>query len=226
MNTILSDALSISRMSFDSWEDADVFCVTNVFRFSEQMGNASLSEAVISVLQSEEVHRNEFLSQFDFDTSSELSLLKSIIDSYIETSIWIHDPIRMMHTSHTYTIDSAIQAHQTIFMIIAYTAIKLHQNMAVNISSMNPSFIAETVASKQRDYGPNNVAKFGLWGLIVRIHDKISRVENLLSKRDGLNDVKDETIFDTMLDIVGYSIITLMWINNWFFLPMKKDMYL
>lgn len=225
INTILTDTLSAYRINFNSWEEADNFCVTNIFTFVDQMGNADLSEAVISVLQSEGVRHNEFLSQFNFDTSSELSLLKSIIDSYVETGIWMHDPASMRHSSYTYTVDSAIRAHQSIFMIIAYSAIKLHQKMSTSESSpLIPDSIAEVVASKQRDYGPNNVAKFGLWGLIVRVHDKIARIDNLLSKRGGVNGVKDETVFDTMLDIIGYSVVTLMWINNWFFLPMEKDL--
>jgi hypothetical protein len=84
--------------------------------------------------------------------------------------------------------------------------------------------IAETVAKKQRDYGPNNVSKFGVSGLVVRIHDKIARLDNLLSSsRKGQNSVKNETVFDTLLDIVGYSTVALLWVNGWFLTPMSID---
>jgi hypothetical protein len=84
--------------------------------------------------------------------------------------------------------------------------------------------IAETVARKQRDYGPNNVSKFGVSGLVVRIHDKIARLDNLLSSsRNGQNSVKNETVFDTLLDIVGYSTVSLLWVNGWFLTPMSID---
>jgi len=32
-----------------------------------------------------------------------------------------------------------------------------------------------------------------------------------------------EPIKDTWLDIVGYSVIAIMWINDWFLLELKKD---
>ena len=38
----------------------------------------------------------------------------------------------------------------------------------------------ETLCSKQRDYGPNNIARFGQSGLLLRLHDKVARLENLL----------------------------------------------
>jgi hypothetical protein len=85
--------------------------------------------------------------------------------------------------------------------------------------------IASTVIRKQNDYGPENIAKFGMWGLIVRLHDKIARFENLMSKkRQGVNAVSDETVYDTLLDIVGYSTVALLWTNGDFLLPLQKDL--
>ena len=90
---------------------------------------------------------------------------------------------------------------------------------------LNPTNITNTVIRKQHDYGPQNIAKFGMWGLIVRLHDKIARLDNLLStKRNGFNSVADETVYDTLVDIVGYSTVAMLWINNWFLLPLKKDL--
>jgi hypothetical protein len=76
----------------------------------------------------------------------------------------------------------------------------------------------DILVSKQRDYGPNNISKFGLRGLIIRTYDKVARLSNLLKKSDNdfntamkINSVSGETIVDTLIDIIGYSIIALMW---------------
>lgn len=75
-----------------------------------------------------------------------------------------------------------------------------------------------TLIRKQKDYGPENIARFGNIGLLIRMHDKIARLENIYSKCEsdfnkaiGVNAVSDETIIDTLIDIMGYSAIALMW---------------
>tara|TARA_R110000868_G_scaffold187839_3_gene430565 strand:+ start:385 stop:738 length:354 start_codon:yes stop_codon:yes gene_type:complete len=75
------------------------------------------------------------------------------------------------------------------------------------------------LCSKQLDYGPNNIARFGHVGLLLRLHDKVARLENLiLSGRDAQN----ESLHDTYLDIVGYSTIGLMLLDGSFFFPMAS----
>jgi hypothetical protein len=54
------------------------------------------------------------------------------------------------------------------------------------------------------------------------LHDKVARLENLLSKPKGVtNAVSDESVYDTLLDIGGYAAIALMWIRGEFLLPME-----
>lgn len=78
--------------------------------------------------------------------------------------------------------------------------------------------MVETLICKQKDYGPENIARFGDIGLLIRMHDKIARLENLLEKSNNdfntavlVNSVSDETIIDTLIDIIGYSSIAIMW---------------
>lgn len=78
--------------------------------------------------------------------------------------------------------------------------------------------LVETLIRKQKDYGPENIARFGNIGLLIRMHDKIARLENLLKKSNNdfntavlINTVSDETIIDTLIDIIGYSAIAIMW---------------
>jgi len=78
--------------------------------------------------------------------------------------------------------------------------------------------VISTLIRKQKDYGPENISRFGDIGLLIRMHDKIARLENILSKTGNdfnravsVNAVKDETIIDTLIDIIGYSAIAMMW---------------
>lgn len=74
-----------------------------------------------------------------------------------------------------------------------------------------------TLVGKQRDYGPNNIARFGNSGLLLRLHDKVARLENLVANN---REATNESIQDTYLDIVGYSVIGLMVMDGSFFSPM------
>ena len=60
---------------------------------------------------------------------------------------------------------------------------------------------------KHRDYGPGNIAAFGEIGVVVRLSDKMERLKNLL--KNGL-DPNNESLRDTVLDILGYAAILLM----------------
>jgi len=63
------------------------------------------------------------------------------------------------------------------------------------------------LASKQHDYGHGNITAFGLQGVLVRLSDKIERLINLKSK---IGKAKNESLTDTLRDIVGYCVIALM----------------
>lgn len=78
--------------------------------------------------------------------------------------------------------------------------------------------IHRTLVRKQRDYGPENIRRFGRQGLMVRLHDKVARLENL--DGDG-RQPENESIRDTFMDIVGYCAIGMMWERNEFLLPLK-----
>lgn len=77
-----------------------------------------------------------------------------------------------------------------------------------------------TLIRKQRDYGPENIRRFGRQGLMVRMHDKVARLENLLSN-DGGGKPQNESIKDNLLDVVGYAAIGIMWESMTFLLPLE-----
>lgn len=79
-----------------------------------------------------------------------------------------------------------------------------------------------TLVRKQRDYGPENIRRFGRQGLMVRMHDKVARLENLLQTIDGGGKPQNESIQDNLLDVVGYAAIGIMWESMQFLLPLKS----
>jgi hypothetical protein len=228
MISLLDQSLTVDYKTFETWEDADKFCVSKIFRFSEQCGNSSISECIELVLNSSIISNNNIFTYMTFRTDNEIDFLKSIIDQYLESGL---DMLETSSFENPIERETVLAAHQALLLLMAHSAIKLFENLQnhdsyksfINVF-LSETMIAETVARKQRDYGPNNVSKFGVSGLVVRIHDKIARLDNLLSSsRNGQNSVKNETVFDTLLDIVGYSTVSLLWVNGWFLTPMSID---
>jgi hypothetical protein len=76
------------------------------------------------------------------------------------------------------------------------------------------------VTKKQHDYGPENIARFGRTGLLVRMHDKIARLENLLASGRA---PENESINDNLFDVIGYSCVAMMWEEGTFLLPLVSD---
>jgi hypothetical protein len=70
--------------------------------------------------------------------------------------------------------------------------------------------IREIDTRKDHDYGSsfsNIYKKFGLLSTIIRLNDKLSRLETLATKQAL---VKDESIRDTLLDMANYCIKTIV----------------
>jgi hypothetical protein len=82
---------------------------------------------------------------------------------------------------------------------------------------INEDTLVKTLIRKQRDYGPENIRRFGRQGLMIRMHDKIARLENLVSNEKNPS---NESIDDTVMDIAGYAAIGIMWENQKFLLPL------
>lgn len=73
-------------------------------------------------------------------------------------------------------------------------------------------FLAETFARKRADYGPTTTEtfeKFGPVSMLVRMHDKLGRLDNLLG-RGETPCVHEESIEDTLVDLANYALITLL----------------
>lgn len=78
------------------------------------------------------------------------------------------------------------------------------------------------LASKQHDYGHDNILKFGTQGVLVRLWDKISRYQNLV--RRGV-EPENESVADTLVDMIGYSVIWFMLKNGTFTNQLQEDLF-
>ena len=64
---------------------------------------------------------------------------------------------------------------------------------------------------KRNDYGltfQESCDKYGLMSPIVRLNDKLDRISNLYMNKKI---IKNESIDDSFKDIIGYSILSLLW---------------
>jgi len=129
--------------------------------------------------------------------------LRETIDSYIDSKEYLDSDGVMT------------QDHKNRGVLLSSNAIRIAKEFDATYL-LTSSEILNTVIRKQRDYGHKNISKFGITGLVIRVHDKVARVENLMKKDNHINAVIDETMLDTLMDIIGYSIIAYMWLNNTF----------
>tara|TARA_B100000963_G_scaffold362039_1_gene402443 strand:+ start:17476 stop:17736 length:261 start_codon:yes stop_codon:yes gene_type:complete len=65
----------------------------------------------------------------------------------------------------------------------------------------------ELFKKKNKDYG-DSFATYGPLGVIVRIGDKISRLNSIT--KNGINMVNDESLRDTLIDLHNYSAMAVM----------------
>lgn len=78
----------------------------------------------------------------------------------------------------------------------------------------------EIVKTKNNDYGFSFIQD-GYEGTLIRITDKINRLRTLSS---GVkNNVSDENIKDTLIDLQNYSVIALICLNNNLHSPLLKE---
>lgn len=146
---------------------------------------------------------------------SEIENLRNIINYYIKSDLYLEKILCEESIEDT-------SEHRYLWSVLSSNAIKAIKKIYPN----NPARLIEivlVVINKQKDYGHTNIAMFGITGLVIRIHDKIARAENLLSKENMQNAVPNESLYDTFLDIIGYSIIATMWLDGTFMLPLGEN---
>lgn len=104
-------------------------------------------------------------------------------------------------------------------MVLERAGVQALQWLLDNHAPFNHEEMVQLLCRKQHDYGHNNITNFGIVGVAIRICDKIARIDNL-SKRQKPN---NESLVDSYLDIVGYSMISIMLAEDSFKLPLKGE---
>ena len=91
----------------------------------------------------------------------------------------------------------------------------------MEIGQWDTEAMLDVLTRKQHDYGHENINAFGIVGVAVRISDKIARYNNL-----GIRNAKveNETLLDTLMDLVGYAVISRMLEDETFNLPLVWEM--
>lgn len=82
---------------------------------------------------------------------------------------------------------------------------KMHDEMIKDVTNE----LQNTLIRKNHDYGDSFSKRFerhGLLSALIRIEDKFARFDNLIDKQKEA----DESIEDTLLDLAGYSILTII----------------
>jgi hypothetical protein len=105
------------------------------------------------------------------------------------------------------------------WLLLGGVALRYSQQIDRKGYGLNPVDVHRTLLRKQHDYGHENISRFGRIGLLIRTHDKIARLENLLNGENGKPN--NESIEDTIMDIIGYSAIGIMWEMDTFRLDLK-----
>ena len=88
--------------------------------------------------------------------------------------------------------------------------------MDKNLSSVSDAYkhLVSVYEAKNSDYGNSFEEccnKFGLVSAVVRMNDKINRINSLYDKKDMK---VNESIVDTLLDLANYAVMTAVWMNN------------
>lgn len=151
---------------------------------------------------------------FNLDSDNKWNELDSII---VDMSQAYNDVI--INTNSLQNVSSSNITYQN-YILWEYLSIKsiaALRSVGIEITKVK---VLDTLVCKQRDYGKDNISRFGTSGLLIRVHDKLARLKNLMEKSGNnfnkaiaMNSVSDESIIDTLIDIIGYSVIGLMWLS-------------
>lgn len=94
------------------------------------------------------------------------------------------------------------------------------------LGETDPKTLADTITDlyrrKNADYGDSfarSLDKYGIVAALVRISDKVNRLESLIAPGRKAQ-VKDESVQDTLLDLASYAIMASMWVTE----PIDKEL--
>ena len=197
------------RLPEGSWEHSCENKLLRTFRRSRAAENVSKSEETDSTSRGP----GQAKSAKEVVAADQLQEIRSKVDFLINNYLQSSGPGSGK--------DSFSPVFEQIWEYLAATACEVLQDRgALPGSPVAASHeVAALLIRKQADYGHENISRFGRTGLMVRMHDKVARLENL--QRGSVAAPNNESIDDNLLDVIGYSIIGLMWEDQTFMIPLK-----
>lgn len=198
---------NLNKDGFMCWEDAITGAVEQIFEYSDS--NQPIFDA-----NNENIF---YLSIEDGITftfqKNNLDNLRNILDLYVNSKIYLNQN----------SDENTKLLHKKIVLLLSSFAMCVAKDIAMEDGDFSyfKSNLIETLIRKQKDYGPTNIAKFGITGLVIRMYDKIGRLTNLTNSGNKPS-VQNEPLLDSALDLLGYSSIAIMWLDDTFFLPMAN----
>jgi hypothetical protein len=133
---------------------------------------------------------------------------------YVDINLNLQDIRRMYDEVWAMLSTNPEFSGEAAFFNIGAAAVRAGSAAGVEINQEN---LIDTLVRKQSDYGPDNIARFGRDGILVRLHDKIARLENLAAKDEP---PMNESVSDNYLDVLGYCSVGAMWESGEFLLPL------
>lgn len=91
--------------------------------------------------------------------------------------------------------------------VVPYDSVKVDKHLSI-CKQLN-----QTYQEKNADYGDSfseTYQKLGIISAVTRISDKTNRLISLVGKTEAERMVKDETLRDTLIDLAGYAVLTLL----------------
>ena len=103
--------------------------------------------------------------------------------------------------------ESTDETPNVVFTSLTTLCPEILQNVRVAQMKRIQTEALELFTRKNADYG-DAFAKYGVIGVLMRIEDKMQRAMSIT--KNGVNLVKDEGIYDTLLDLHNYAAMALM----------------
>lgn len=103
--------------------------------------------------------------------------------------------------------DESNRSAVKIGKVVPYDSVKVDKHLAI-CKQLN-----QTYQEKNADYGDSfseTYQKLGIISAVTRISDKTNRLISLAGKSEAERMVKDETLRDTLIDLAGYAVLTLL----------------
>lgn len=126
------------------------------------------------------------------------------------------------HLHHIkYYFKDAEKTHQFISLAVAAMCTLVHLSPDIPPEEI-ASQMTNTYRRKNADYGDSfarSLDKYGIVAALVRISDKVNRLESLIAPGRKAQ-VKDESVQDTLLDLASYAIMASMWVTE----PIDKEL--